>query len=337
MQGQMIKFRIVIPMLVLAVVWSLAIGNATPAEAQSPPNDPISVPIVLETNAGEVSVTWQSVDGANFYRIGWLSVEDYSAALAEGTDWLEAFNSVSMANDGEASHTITRLTEGAAYWFIVGSSAERYGNPAWSPWSDPVTLSGGPTACAGDRAALTALYNATDGPNWRNEPNWLDETVPLDEWFGVSTDNHGCVLSLYLPSNDLSGEIPAEVADMPRLRLMHLSSNELTGEIPPELAGLGDLRTLNLWNNELTGEIPPELGGMTNLIRLDLGRNELTGEIPTELTQLTNLRVLSFNNNMLSGEMPPELGAMTGLTSLGLWENELTGEIPPPSWAIWST
>ena len=36
-----------------------------------------------------------------------------------------------------------------------------------------------------DRAALMALYNATDGPNWVDNTNWLTD-APLGEWYGVS-------------------------------------------------------------------------------------------------------------------------------------------------------
>ena len=39
-----------------------------------------------------------------------------------------------------------------------------------------------------DRAALVALYHATDGPSWTNSTNWLS-TEPLSEWFGVTTES----------------------------------------------------------------------------------------------------------------------------------------------------
>ena len=51
---------------------------------------------------------------------------------------------------------------------------------------------------------------------------------------------------------------------------MNLSNNQLSGEIPPELAGLSNLETLYLDGNQLSGEIPPELGGLSNLAFLDL-------------------------------------------------------------------
>ena len=51
-----------------------------------------------------------------------------------------------------------------------------------------------------DRAALIALYEATDGPNWVNSENWLTD-APLGKWFGVRTDASGRVVGL-----DLSGK-----------------------------------------------------------------------------------------------------------------------------------
>ena len=38
-----------------------------------------------------------------------------------------------------------------------------------------------------DRAALVALYNAADGPNWWNSTNWLS-AAPIWEWEGVTVD-----------------------------------------------------------------------------------------------------------------------------------------------------
>ena len=46
-----------------------------------------------------------------------------------------------------------------------------------------------------DRAALVALHQATDGPNWKNSANWLSDE-PLGEWHGVGVDSLGRVTSL---------------------------------------------------------------------------------------------------------------------------------------------
>lgn len=48
----------------------------------------------------------------------------------------------------------------------------------------------------------------------------------------------------------------------------HLSFNNLKGEIPKELSNLPELRYLYLHENRLTGRIPPELGNLPNLRHL---------------------------------------------------------------------
>ena len=58
-----------------------------------------------------------------------------------------------------------------------------------------------------ERAALMALYDATNGNNWTNSTNWgTDE--PVGHWHGVRTDGVGRVLLLELQENNLTGPIP---------------------------------------------------------------------------------------------------------------------------------
>ena len=66
-----------------------------------------------------------------------------------------------------------------------------------------------------DREALVALYNATDGENWNESAsaNWLSD-APLGEWEGVTTNDDGRVVVLYLSNNFLSGEIPPELGSL---------------------------------------------------------------------------------------------------------------------------
>ena len=180
---------------------------------------------------------------------------------------------------------------------------------------------------ASDRAALVALYNATGGANWGRNRNWLSN-APMWQWPGVITDSDGRVTKLNLYSNQLTGEIPAELGSLTNLELLHLPNNQLTGEIPAELGNLTNLTHLLLDRNQLTGEIPAELGSLTNLKWLYLDRNQLTGEIPAELGSLTNLEGLWLASNQLTGAIPAELGDLTNLRWLRLYDNQLTGEIP---------
>ena len=207
-------------------------------------------------------------------------------------------------------------------WIIeaAGGGATAQSTPTPAP-----TPSG---TVASDRAALVALYNATDGPNWHNNTNWLSNK-PLGEWHGVTTDGDGRVLQLILANNQLSGELPPELGSLSNLTSLYLSDNQLTGAIPPELGNLSNLTSLELGNSQLSGNIPPELGSLSNLRYLKLDYSKLTGHIPPELGSLSNLELLALGGNQLSGSIPPELGSLSNLDWLGLELNQLSGEIPP--------
>ena len=64
-----------------------------------------------------------------------------------------------------------------------------------------------------DRAALAALYNATNGSSWQDGSNG-----PLGEWHGVSTDAAGRVAGLDLDGKQLSGPIPSELGNLDNLQ-----------------------------------------------------------------------------------------------------------------------
>ena len=160
------------------------------------------------------------------------------------------------------------------------------------------------------RDALTALYNATNGPSWENNENWLS-TAPFGEWHGVTVDGHGEVTELDLSSNRLSGEIPPELGNLAKLETLYLYSNQLSREIPPELGDLAKLKTLHLSSNQLSGKIPPELSNLANLEWLYLSSNQLSGEIPRELGKLGNLIFAFLDDNQLTGKIPPELDNLT--------------------------
>ena len=189
-----------------------------------------------------------------------------------------------------------------------------------------------------DRAALEALYDATDGPSWNNNTNWKT-SAPLGRWHGVTTDAGGRVTELDLAGNALSGSIPVALGDLGSLQQLNLGlrwdsgvgkwlSNALTGPIPAALGRLGNLESLDLRSNQLTGPLPRELGRLENLQTLQLGLNELTGPVPAWLASITGLRILDLAWNELTGPLPRELGRMENLETLWLESNDLTGRLP---------
>ena len=110
---------------------------------------------------------------------------------------------------------------------------------------------------------------------------------------------------------------------------MDLSSNQLTGEIPAQLGRLYQLQALDLSNNQLKGPIPVELGQLgqshphlsSSLRELHLQHNQLTGAIPAELGQLSQLREFSSRGNRLAGFIPQELEHLPDVYVLNLAAN----------------
>ncbi len=184
-----------------------------------------------------------------------------------------------------------------------------------------------PVTPATQRAALVALYNATDGANWTRNTNW-NTTAPVADWYGITANTDGHVTHLGLYSNSLSGSIPTEIGNLTNLISLYLGNNSLSGSIPTEIGNLTNLRNLGLSNNSLSGSIPTEIGNLTNLISLWLSNNNLSGSIPTEIGNLTNLISLWLSNNNLSGSIPTEIGNLTNLRNLWLSNNNLSGAIP---------
>ena len=203
------------------------------------------------------------------------------------------------------------------------------------PIPTETTIPPGSEPLSGDAATLAAFYNATDGPNWSDNTNWLTD-APISDWSGVTASNivNGgtvgeCVVRrLYISFDRLSGEIPAELANLAHLQYLNLNGNQLSGMIPIELGKIPNLRSLDLSDNQLSGEIPAELGNLPNLEDLDLSDNQLSGEIPAELGNLPNLEDLDLSDNQLGREIPAELGNLPNLRLLFLQGNQLSGAIP---------
>ena len=294
----------------------------------------------------EVTVTLESGDADPYLYLR----ESYSwsgPALDENGDYGGTTSSQVRATLDAGAYTIEATTDspGQTGSFTLTLAVLR-GTPI-PPQPGPDKIDG----ISGDRATLVALYNATGGPNWKNNKNWLTDK-PLYLWDRVYTDPSGRVTQLHLWNNQLNGEIPAVLSNLTNLETLDLSENQLSGEIPRELGSLANLEWLALQDNqlsgpiptqlarmsrlqyldlelnELSGEIPRELGSLANLEWLALDHNQLSGEIPLELANLTNLRILWLGGNELSGEIPAQLGSLASLESLGLGANRLTGEIP---------
>ena len=323
----------------------------TPMPTATPTASALSAPTLkAEPGEGQITLTWVAVANAESYE---LIVWDQST-----DDW----RGIGGVLTG-TSYTHSGLTPGAEYFYHIRAVAGGGLASAWSEYANATvsetqspTVTATPTltpaspisqaAAAEERAALAALYEATDGVNWKRSDNWLTNE-PISAWFGVHTDETGHVSDLALDNNRLRGSIPAlesphqteepETLSQPVNRSnpsseqTHQSELAATPLQPVERVGPQSERTRQpdlifiSSGNELSGQIP-DLDALANLVVLDLGSNQLSGPIPN-VGALTKLRFLSVHGNRLTGPIP-DLLALTFLTALNLGSNQLTGPIP---------
>ncbi len=176
-----------------------------------------------------------------------------------------------------------------------------------------------------DSLALVALYQATDGPNWKNHTNWLQG--PVSKWHGVTVQGNR-VYQVNLWDNGLSGTIPSEIGFLNGMAEFSLGMSDLEGPIPESIGQLSELAVLNLRRSGVQGDLPASLGQCTRLFQLYLGENRLVGKIPESLSQCKELYTIQLSKNQLSGNFPHLVLDLPKLKTLELSENQFTGPIP---------
>ncbi len=298
---------------------SLGTDNVTYAQTETAALLPAPTLTAEAKGPTAVELNWTAVDGAERYKLALYTVADGHQRLDDVVAPATTF-------------THPDLTTGRTYYYWVravtasgeegewserkeatpsdeqSSTATPTATPASNTTATPTataTLVSTPTptptppAAPAQRAALVALYQATDGDNWHNSENWLSNE-PLDTWYGVTTAASGNVTGLFLTDNRLRGPIPALNA-LTYLKELYLGNNELGGVIP-DLSQFTNLTELSLWGAQLSGQIP-DLSALVNLKELYLYTNHLSGPIP-DLSTLTNLTSLDLGDNRLSGHIP---------------------------------
>lgn len=140
-----------------------------------------------------------------------------------------------------------------------------------------------------ERAALVALYEATQGDHWKKRAGWLGPPGTECGWEGVRcmpadveqyadegvvacAQRLNVVTDLSLYENNLAGIIPAALADLTHLKELDLMGNNLTGPLPERLGGLSELEELYIADSGLSGPVPHSI-----LERWDAGRLRLVG------------------------------------------------------------
>ena len=191
------------------------------------------------------------------------------------------------------------------------------------------------------------------------DPDRLDDDDDDDTSSDATSQEYeSCKISvvtrLELPSQELRGTIPSELARLSHLKVLYLNHNYIRGSLPTEMTKMTQLEQVYCNHNELTGTIPalPNAkyvscahnfleGGIGGLFRsasglrlLDVSHNALAGSVPAKLwqadsTTTSELQYLFLSDNALTGSLPLQMGTWwTDLRTLDLQNNRLTGNLP---------
>ncbi len=176
-----------------------------------------------------------------------------------------------------------------------------------------------------DRDALIALYNATDGANWRNP--W-DLNADMNTWIGVTLNENNRVVGLNLSNNNLSGEFPGEIWSLTKLQSLDLNLNsDLTGSISSAIGNLNELELLRLTNTRLGGIFPSEIFSLTSLETLEIN-NQFEGSL-SGIENLINLKdFISDGSNFDS--VPEGFWSISSLEEVSITSsvNQISFSIP---------
>ncbi|XP_010258038.1 PREDICTED: LRR receptor-like serine/threonine-protein kinase RPK2 [Nelumbo nucifera] len=103
--------------------------------------------------------------------------------------------------------------------------------------------------------------------------------------------------------NYFQGGIPAEIVNLPKLRIIWAPRATLEGNIPSDWGACNSLEMVNLAQNFFTGEFPNLFRRCKNLHFLDLSSNKLTGVLDGNLP-VPCMTVFDASDNLLSGSIP---------------------------------
>ncbi len=180
-----------------------------------------------------------------------LSISYTVDGTANAYQWFKNGTSISGANTATFSKSSVVPADSGRYYLQITNSIA----PLLTLRTDSTKISILPGISEADSLVLVAFYNATNGNSWSNNSNWLSN--PLTSWFGLTVVNFK-ITEINLPSNNLVGNIPAELTSLQDLTRLNVAGNLLTGV--PNFSSLPSIAQIALENNRLDfGDLEPNV------------------------------------------------------------------------------
>lgn len=180
-----------------------------------------------------------------------------------------------------------------------------------------------PTCSPSDAIILREFYKVvgnTSSLSWPIHSNCCS-------WIGIVCDIDGHVVSMHLPSFNLSGLIPSILFNLSALESLNVSRNLLSGRILQNAGNLSRLTMLDLsYNPYLTGPFPASLPD--SLQWLDISHCALDGSLPENISNSSRLSALFINHNFFSSFASSSMLSWESLQVLDASSNVFSGSFP---------
>jgi hypothetical protein len=141
-----------------------------------------------------------------------------------------------------------------------------------------------------DCAAWIALYDALNGPAWKDETGASLSHMRLDP----------CSVDQYWKKSVVCVQYRGYMT----ITELYLMGDDLVGAFPASIASFAHLAVLSLVNSQIHGSIPTEIGELSKLRMIWLDHNaKLGGSLPASMSKL-ELEVLELHYSAFSGVLP---------------------------------
>ena len=161
-----------------------------------------------------------------------------------------------------------------------------------------------------DREVLISLMENSEG---EFPSNWGSD-MPIDKWEGVTTNEEGCVIELFLSHID---SLSSDIGNLTNLTELRIGGCIFLSSLPESIGNLMNLTTLRLVACHSLTSLPSSIGDLTNLKKLVLiGGHSLTS-LPESIGGLSNLEELYLAHCNID-YLPHELEKLTKLKKISL-------------------
>lgn len=175
------------------------------------------------------------------------------------------------------------------------------------------------SACSASQIdVLTEFFHRVNGTGWKNNRGWLTgDPCGGGGWHGVRCNANGEVIALNLPMNELAGDIPPALSQLPQLQHIDFALNKLTSSLPSALMRGSGLQFVDISYNELTMNFTE--WDCPSLHHLDAGWNDLVwGDLDDLVAAAPQLKIVKLDRLELTGSSLEGIMAASKLVELSL-------------------